>query len=256
MSLAIKTIPAFDDNYIWLAHDSTSNKAIVVDPGDAAPVIKSLDENGLSLGALLITHQHPDHIGGVSALLERYPNLIIYGPADISLVTHPVKDGDIVHFGSTVFDVLAVPGHTLNHLAFYSAEEDVLFCGDTLFAGGCGRLFEGTPEQMYRSLQKLAALPDQTQIFCAHEYTLANLKFASAVEPENRQVALRLNDTEKLRLSGKPSVPSTMGLERQTNPFLRSDSPELKQRVEAQFDMTCDDQVSVFAVTRRWKDNF
>ena len=259
MSLIVETIPAFQDNYLWLFFRPEDRKGWVVDPGDATPVLNRLRELDCDLVGILVTHQHPDHIGGIPQLLEHYPDIPVVGPADIPLVSQPVKEGDCVTAAGTEFEVLAVPGHTLNHLAFYAkagSDTPLLFCGDTLFAGGCGRLFEGTPEQMYSSLNKLAALPDNTQVYCAHEYTLANLAFAQAVEPENPALKTRVEQANALRNQQIPTVPSTIGLEKQTNPFLRTASQELRMNVSEHTGINPADPVGLFAATRRWKDNF
>lgn len=264
MSLNIETIPAFQDNYLWLFFQQDDRQGWVVDPGDAAPVLERLQKLHCDLAGILVTHQHPDHIGGIPQLLNHYPGIPVYGPADISLVNQPVREGDRVTAAGINFEVIAVPGHTLNHLAYYAArdadgsrlESPLLFCGDTLFAGGCGRLFEGTPEQMYDSLNKIAALPENTQVFCAHEYTLANLAFAQAVEPENSALKARVDRSIALRNQQVPTVPSTIGLEKQTNPFLRTTSQELSKNVCDHAGLNTSDPVAVFAATRQWKDNF
>lgn len=225
--LQIILIPAFKDNYIWLLHNETS--AVIVDPGDATPVIATLNQLNLSLSAILITHHHHDHIGGVSTLLEHHPNAVIYAPKreNYNFQHHAVNEPDIVSlpdFGLD-FSVIDLPGHTLGHIAYYTP--DILFCGDTLFGAGCGRLFEGTPEQMFHSLQKLAQLPADTKVYCTHEYTLHNINFALTLEPNNTALLQRKHDTEKLRDALQPSLPSTLKLELATNPFLRCTSPEI-----------------------------
>lgn len=255
--LRIDPIPAFQDNYIWtLARDG---RAVVVDPGDAAPVLASLRERDLQLDAIVVTHHHADHVGGVATLLASRP-VPVHGPARTPYagVTHPLADGDQVTLLGYPFQVLAVPGHTLDHIAYWSAELGVLFCGDTLFAGGCGRLFEGTPAQMLASLTRLAALPPQTRVYCTHEYTLGNLRFARAVEPANLALQQRQAMCVDQRERGEPTLPSTIGLERETNPFLRCALPGVRAAAQAQSAgaLAADDTVAVFATIRSWKDRF
>jgi len=250
--LEITFIPAFKDNYIWLLHDETD--AAVVDPGDAAAVSWRLKAEGLTLKAILITHHHADHQGGVAGLLEEY-DVPVYGPAIESITgcNHPLTDGREIEVLGTRFEVMAVPGHTKGHLAYYSP--GILFCGDTLFAGGCGRLFEGTPAEMHDSLCRLAALPEDTLIYCAHEYTEANLCFAMEVEPKNRDTAKRAGIAAFQRLRGKPTVPSTIGEERRTNPFLRCLQPAVISAAQ-KHDPNAHDPVSVFAAIREWKNHY
>ena len=257
----VLTVPAFDDNYLWLIHDG--RHAAVVDPGDAGPILAALAENGLSLVAILLTHHHADHIGGVPRLLADpgVPDGIpVYGPAQdgIAAVTRPLAEGDTVtlpELGLT-FSVLDVPGHTRGHIAYVAQEQPWLFCGDTLFAGGCGRLFEGTPAQMSASLDKLAALPENTQVYCAHEYTLANLRFARAAEPENAALAERQKQAVALRERGMPTVPSTIGLERATNPFVRYREPTIAERLIVEKKLTVPEPIAIFAALREWKNTY
>lgn len=255
MMLTVSAIPAFTDNYLWLI--SRGGNAVIVDPGDAAPVLQALDQQGLKLSAILITHWHPDHIGGISKLLERYP-VPVYGPraefAKIPQLTNLLDDGDRVTVLGQTFDVLAVPGHTLGHIAYYAEQQ--LFCGDTLFSAGCGRLFEGTPEQMHASLSRLAALPAQTQVYCTHEYTLSNLAFAVAVEPGNDALMTRLGQVRELRARNLPSLPTTLTIERATNPFLRVDVPAIITAVQHQSNQISSTPEQVFAALRRLKDGF
>ena len=249
----VLAIPAFSDNYIWALHDD-SGRAVIVDPGDAAPVLAALDRHGLQPAAILITHHHRDHIGGVAALRERFP-LPVYGPAEAgAAVTVQVADGDLVEFAEPRLRlrVLEVPGHTAGHVAY--AGEGVLFCGDTLFAGGCGRLFEGTPAQMYGSLRKLAALPLDTRVYCAHEYTESNLRFALRVEPDNELLQNRLAAVHQQRLKGEITLPSTIELELQTNPFLRAESRSVMEHAERWAGQQLSSPDAVFAAVRAWKD--
>ena len=251
--ITIRPIPAFNDNYIW--HLQQNGEHWVVDPGDANPVLEAL--GGARLRGILLTHHHFDHTGGVKTLKEKY-DCEVYGPGSIEGVTHPLTDGD--HFSVMGGDwrVLSVPGHTLDHLALVLEAEDGthLFCGDTLFAAGCGRLFEGSPEQMHQSLSRLASLPLDTQVYCAHEYTLANLTFASAVEPGNPAIGKRTAKARECRRQDRPTLPSTIGVELETNPFLRTKSPEVRASAIEQGAAPEADAVEIFATLRHWKDIF
>lgn len=255
--LTIRPIPAFTDNYIWCLDDGAL--ACVVDPGDAAPVLAFLERHALSLAGLLITHHHADHTGGIAALLERYPGAAVYGPPNpaIAGINQPQREGDAIELLGQRFEVIAVPGHTLDHIAYFSAEHQppLLFCGDTLFAAGCGRLFEGSPEQMFSSLQKLAGLPATTEVYCTHEYTLSNLRFARAAEPGNRALERRFEAVQRKRDRAEITLPSTIALELETNPFLRADQPELIAAARRQ-DPAARSPEQVFATLRRWKDHF
>jgi hydroxyacylglutathione hydrolase len=255
---SIIPVPAFRDNYIWLI--VKDGRAAVVDPGDAAPVLAHLDREGLALAAILNTHHHGDHVGGNRALLERTP-VPVFGPAGESIpgCTHPLREGDVVDVpGVDVrLRVLDVPGHTAGHIA-YAGDVDgpVVFCGDTLFAAGCGRLFEGTAEQMWTSLRKLGALPPDTRAYCAHEYTLANLRFARAVEPDSAALAARSARDAATRDAGRPTVPSTIADELATNPFLRADEPGVRRAAEAHAGAPLAGAVASFAALRQWKNDF
>ena len=259
-ALSVLTVPAFNDNYLWLIHDGTN--AAVVDPGDAGPVREALHAHGLALTCILLTHHHADHIGGVASLLAEWP-VPVYGPRNdgIPVITHALDEGDRVRVDGLdlELEVLAVPGHTLGHIAYVRGTPGArwLFCGDTLFGGGCGRLFEGTPVQMAASLGKLAALPDDTLVYCAHEYTVSNLKFAQAVEPDNQGLALRMRDASEKRGTRLPTVPSTIGLEKGTNPFLRYTEPAIvRSLVEAGRLKDGASPVEAFAALREWKNVF
>lgn len=250
-------LPAFADNYIWMLHDG--QRALVVDPGEAEPVQRALDAHGLALVGILVTHHHGDHVGGLAALRPRLQGPV-FGPANESIpgACEPVRQGDAVEVMGLRFDVLDVPGHTAGHVAYVqrpTAGPPVLFCGDTLFSGGCGRLFEGTPAQMHHSLGRLAALPGSTRVCCAHEYTVSNLRFAAAVEPGNGAVADHLRWCEHQRAAGQSTLPSTIALEREINPFLRSEAPAV---VRAARDHGAPDAspVTVFATLREWKNQF
>jgi hydroxyacylglutathione hydrolase len=254
-NLRITPLPAFSDNYFWLL--ARGGSAAVVDPGDAGPVERALEEHGLRLDAILVTHHHADHVGGVATLKHRFTPTV-YGPAYESI---PARDralsgGDTIEALGTRFEVIDVPGHTAGHIAYYAASESALFCGDTLFACGCGRLFEGTPAQMHASLSALAALPGQTRVYCAHEYTLANIRFALAVEPGNAELQQRALDAEALRRRGEPTVPSTIALERATNPFLRCDAAEVRAAAARRKRGAETSPVTTFATLREWKNGF
>jgi len=254
--LIISPLPAFDDNYIWLLRQESSDQALVVDPGDEEAVIAHLEGESLTLAAILLTHHHQDHIGGVDDLLARWPQARVFGPRDrrIPAVTDLVGEGDTINPPGLegYFQVLAVPGHTATHIAYLGA--GALFCGDTLFAAGCGRVFDGTFDQLAASLARIARLPPETLIYCAHEYTLANLGFAAWVEPGNPALATRTASIHSLRKAGQPTVPSTLAEELATNPFLRTSVPTVKAAAEAFAGTTLDTGAQVFASLRRWKD--
>ncbi len=251
--MQIIPLPAFRDNYIWLLRDGS--RAAVVDPGDAAPVLAYLAAEGLTLDAILITHHHADHIGGVAELLA-HASVPVHGPAreNIPGMTHPVSEGDAVTVLGKTFRVLDIPGHTGGHVGYYGAP--VLFCGDTLFAAGCGRIFEGTPAQLFASLEKLAALPGDTQVYCTHEYTLSNLAFAAAVEPDNAAVSERIALSQKLRGNNTPTVPFRLAGERNSNPFLRTRETAVIRQAEIRAGQALETPVEVFAALREWKNGF
>lgn len=258
--IQVDALPAFSDNYIWLLQDNAAKRCAVVDPGDAAPVIAWLERNpDWRLTDILITHHHADHTGGV-AQLKTLTGARVYGPANENIPARDValSDHDQLTVLGLTFAVHAVPGHTLGHIAFYhaDAQQPLLFCGDTLFAAGCGRLFEGTPQQMHYSLSRLAELPDSTLVYCAHEYTLSNLRFAVAVEPENADVVERFEQVTQWRAQNRISVPSTLALERKTNPFLRASVISVKQKADERSGTHNATPTEVFAVLRAWKDKF
>lgn len=252
--MRLRPLPAFEDNYIW-ALVGDDGAALVVDPGEADPVLRAVGE-GLSLRGILLTHHHHDHIGGVPALLAGMPHLPVIGPRDerITTATQHVGAGDHARIDDWVFEVHEIPGHTVSHIAFHGHQ--VLFCGDTLFSLGCGRLFEGTPMQMLDSLDRLAALPASTRVCCGHEYTVANAAFALAVEPSNVALQERSVEAHRLRLASQPTIPSTLQDERACNPFLRIDVPDVRGAVSAHVGRPLLDRVDAFAELRRWKDGF
>ena len=254
--LDVELIPALTDNYIYLLTQNGSDAVGLVDVGDAAPAIAALERRGLTPTQIFSTHHHDDHSGGNGAVKARYPNAKIVAPkneiARIPGIDIAVSEGDIVPFGTLSFKVIEVPGHTRGHIALWTEDGNAVFSGDTLFALGCGRLFEGTPDQMVRSLAKLAALPPQTRIFCGHEYTQNNARFAVTVDPKNTALAQRAAEIHILRAAGQPTIPSTIELELRTNPFLRADDPA----IAATIGLAGADPVSVFADIRRRKDKF
>lgn len=270
--MQIEALPAFIDNYIWLLRQADT--AVVVDPGDAGVVIDALQRHGLRLKAILLTHHHADHTAGVAALQAHVAAsrqaLDVYGPAAetarIPTLNRPLHEGDSVDLPSLHLRILEVPGHTLGHIAYHCArppldagaadDGGLLFCGDTLFSAGCGRLFEGTPMQMLGSLNRLRALPDNTRVFCTHEYTTANLQFALAVEPSNPALLAHAVQVHALRSTGLPSLPSRLGLEKAINPFLRCQEPAVIAAASRHAGQPLDSELAVFTVMRAWKDHF
>jgi hydroxyacylglutathione hydrolase len=247
-------LPAFEDNYIWTWRDD-AGRALVVDPGDAGPVLAAAGQ-GLQPVGVLLTHHHADHVGGVPALLERWPGLPVVAPDDerIPFATQRAGDGDRVGIAGWSFETLAVPGHTVSHIAFHG--HGLLFCGDTLFSLGCGRLFEGTPAQMLASLERLAALPGGTLVCCGHEYTLPNAAFARVVEPDNQALARRFEEAQAMRHAGRPTLPATIAGECAANPFLRIDEPAVRASVDGHAGRQSGGRVEAFAALRQWKDGF
>ena len=253
--LNIYPVRAFNDNYIWIIHNQ--EYAAVIDPGDASPVFNYLSDNKLQLIAILNTHHHHDHVGGNAGLLNKY-SVPVYGPENepIPTLTHPLTEHNRVTLKELALNlnVLKIPGHTAGHIAYY--DQKILFCGDTLFACGCGRIFEGTSKQMYTSLQKLANLPNDTRVYCAHEYTSANISFAQTVEPGNIELSKLAIKTRTLRNEELPTLPSTIGIEKETNPFLRCHNPEIIRSVCNYANKSLSDPVDVFTELRRWKNTF
>lgn len=284
--LRVIRVPAFTDNYLWLFHLENDSRAYVVDPGDAQPIISALEKHQLTLAGILITHHHPDHTAGIGDLLSIFNNrtIPVYGPdgGSVPAVTHPQHDGETLTLENGLsLSIFEVPGHTLDHIAYFASGESTenqdasqsspasplhseaqthslpsLFCGDTLFAAGCGRLFEGTPAQMLNSLNKYKSLPDNTLVYCAHEYTLANLAFASAVEPENKELNERVLLEKAKRDDNQATIPTMLGLEKATNPFLRCHTDVIKSNAEQYAVQALADEEAVFAAVRQWKDNF
>jgi len=265
--LKIVALDAFTDNYIWLLKRENQAEVVIIDPGQSEMVINYLKAHELELSAILITHQHYDHTGGVADLLKVYPDISVIGPSipcseekleiDLlipELITYSVGDGDTVFLPQLEikFDVVSIPGHTLDHLMY--AGEGIAFCGDTLFGAGCGRLFSGTAQMLSSSFSKIAALPEKTKLYCAHEYTLDNLGFAKWVEPDNALIAEREESEMDKQDQGLPSIPTTLALEQATNPFMRLQHPEVKQAAENYAGKALDEDWEVFAALREWKD--
>ena len=255
--LTLIPIPAFADNYLWLLHNG--QQALVVDPGDAAPVQRVLQATGLQLSAILVTHHHADHTGGVNTLRHQ-TGAKVFGPAREAIPEPfaPLAQGDNITALGFDFQVIDVPGHTSGHIAYYTPNmngKPLLFCGDTLFSGGCGRLFEGTPAQMLTSLDKLAALPGNTVTCCTHEYTLSNLRFAVAIDPDNQTLAAYQTHCEKLRAQQQPTLPTSIAQELLINPFLRTRQPTIIAAAK-RFDAAAHDDTSIFAAIRQWKNQF
>ncbi|MFM2118619.1 MAG: hypothetical protein RL722_87 [Pseudomonadota bacterium] len=268
--MKLAALPAFDDNYLWLLHDS--RHALVVDPGDAGPVLAALQAQGLSLAAILVTHHHGDHVGGLAELRRHYPEVVVHAPARerMPVTVHPVGAGSAQQQVSLLgldFQVIDVPGHTAGHIAYYcddaglegeAGPSPLLFCGDTLFSAGCGRLFEGPPAQMSASLARLAALPGTTRVCCAHEYTLSNLRFALAVDPANADLQAYHAECQDLRARGIATLPARLARELAINPFLRCDQPGPRAAARARGldEAQSQDSVAVFAALRQWKNEF
>ena len=253
--LTVEPINAYDDNYIWLI--TTNEGSLVVDPGESNKIIELIDNNKINLRGVLITHHHYDHTNGLLDLIKK-KDLEVYGPNNnIQEINNRVIELDKFTIIGIEFEVIEIPGHTLDHIAFYSFNngEPILFCGDTLFAGGCGRVFEGTYKQMFDSLKKISSFPQETKVYCGHEYTLSNLKFALEVDTNNRELENEFNNVKSLIASNTPSLPTTLQKELKINPFLRCNQNTIKNKVIKKFDMV-DDELEIFTALRKWKDNF
>jgi hydroxyacylglutathione hydrolase len=246
MSIQVIPLNAYKDNYIWTILND-DNEAVIVDPGEAEPFMKFIERNNhIKLSGILITHKHYDHCNGVPDILKKY-SVPVYGPStsEVSFINHTVKEGDVVNIERfPKLKVIEIPGHTLEHVAYYN--DNMVFCGDTLFTGGCGRIFEGTPPQMYQTLMKITSLNDDVLVYCGHEYTLANLKFAKVVDPNNKDLSFRYEECEKLRNDNQPTVPATLRIEKLTNPFLRCHTKEITESVKNQYQKNFNDVVEIF----------
>ena len=252
----IEPIKAFDDNYIWLM--TTNEGSIVIDPGECINLLKTIEQKYIKLDAILITHHHYDHTGGIEELLIKYPYLKVYGPNNnIDSIKSRLIDGELLNVIGIDFEIIEIPGHTLDHIAFYAFNDGnpVLLCGDTLFAGGCGRVFEGTFSQMFNSLQKLSTLPETTKVYCGHEYTKSNLLFALEADPNNKDLKDEYNQVINLIEQGEPTLPTTISKELKINPFLRCNSEGIKNTIKNKFNLEGNEE-ETFSALRKWKDNF
>lgn len=253
--MTIFALRAFKDNYIWAIVNEKKHTLTCVDPGEAAPILTYAKNNSLKLSNILITHHHDDHTGGVTELLDYYPEASVYGPADgrIPRIKHIVRDEDIVHVENLAFRVLSTPGHTSSHICYQEPNKGWLFCGDTLFSAGCGRVFDGTIEDLHHSINLLKNLPKDTKVFCGHEYTLQNLKFAACVEPENSTIQSYISHLQEK--PGECSLPSTIALEKEINPFMRTESPDVQKYTHAQ-GLTSHNSLAIFKLLREKKNGF
>lgn len=251
----IRPIPIYQDNYVWIIQ--SGDTYWVVDPGDGEPVIAFFDAMQQSPSGILITHRHWDHVTGVAPLVKRF-QVPVFGPdsPDVPCVSHPLGEGDVLKLGSVQVEVLALPGHTQDHIGFYLPQEHRLFCGDTLFSSGCGRLFDGSMEQLFHSLQRLKALPVDTQVYCTHEYTLANIEFALAVEPDNAELKSKQAACKALRAKGEPTLPTTIGSELATNPFLRTACASVQKTLAEHGKAPPADELFTFRTLREWKNRY
>ena len=253
--LSIKPIKALSDNYIWLV--TTNEGSIVIDPGESKQIIDLVKSNEIDLEGILITHHHYDHTNGIEEILK-YKKVEVYGPKNnVNSITKRVKQNDVFNLIGLKFEVIETPGHTLDHIAFYcfKDEKSILFCGDTLFSGGCGRVFEGTYSQMYESLKKLSKLPEDTQIFCGHEYTSSNLQFACAVEPNNQFIKEYNEEIIEKTKNGVPSLHSSLKIEHMINPFIRCNEENLIDNINKKFGEIIS-EIEIFSTLRKWKDDF
>lgn len=255
-------LPAFNDNYIWMLTKDDYPGMAVVDPGDAEVVLNAIDQYQRPLKAILITHHHPDHTGGVETLAKQF-DIPVYGPdnSPFSGITHPLKTGDDLTLFGDQLHIKEVPGHTLDHITYFNdtvseSAKPQLFSGDTLFLAGCGRLFEGTPAQMLEAMNYFKQLPEETEVYCTHEYSLANLAFAQAVEPHNEAISQSISHSQELRNQNKPTLPSNIATEMQINPFMRSDQTSVQEAAKRYSDSAIDDELATFTVIREWKNNF
>lgn len=254
----VTPIPAFNDNYIWAISVDGQDKVAVVDPGDATPVENYLNESGLKLAAILVTHHHHDHTGGISALVAEH-QVPVYGPANSQFdgISDPLTDGSSMDLFGRTLNVRAIPGHTLDHISYlHNGETPQLFCGDTLFLAGCGRIFEGTPTQMFAAMEYFKTLADNTEIYCTHEYSLANLKFAEAVEPDNTDIKATTRQCYLLREENKPTLPTTIEQERRINPFLRTNAEAVIRSTSEFSGQPLNSELDVFTAVREWKNQF
>lgn len=254
-SFSVEPIPIYNDNYVWLLIGATT---WIVDPGDHLPVLKALQHHNRQLDGILVTHGHWDHVTGIAPLVEAFPGLPVYGSplCQHPSLDHPVGEGDRIDLGGLNVEVWETPGHTRDHLSFYLPAIDSLFCGDTLFSAGCGRVFDGSMEQLHHSLQRIATLPHHTKIYCTHEYTLANLEFALAVEPDSAALRQRHKQCLTLRNAGQPTLPTDIATELATNPFLRTEYPSIRRLVTKSTEPTPDEDLLVFTELRKWKNRY
>lgn len=255
MKETIFPLSAFKDNYIWTIFDKSRKTAWIVDPGDAISVIHHFEQKKIRLAGILLTHHHWDHSGGVAGILKHFGRIPVVGGHHSKVdVSHKVEENDEITCSGIDLKILEIPGHTLDHIAYYN--DNILFCGDTLFSGGCGKIFEGTPAQMYDSLQKIVNLPEKTLIYCGHEYTLSNLLFAERVEPENKAIKDKINQVNKKTANHEPTLPSTIKEEKMFNPFLRCSEPDVIESVEKHTKKKLSSSIEVFAHLRDWKNHF